>query len=79
MKNNLIRAFTGTEFEVILLKGELEENGISTMIRDDFTNSISAGFYGGTPSSIDLFINESDLVKAEPIIREYLQNRDLEK
>lgn len=79
MKNNLIRAFTGTEFEVILLKGELEENGISTMIKDDFTNSISAGFYGGTPSSIDLFINESDLVKAEPIIREYIQNRDLEK
>jgi len=34
MKNSLLRAFTGTEIEVILLKGALEENGISTMIRD---------------------------------------------
>jgi hypothetical protein len=79
MKNSLLRAFTGTEIEVILLKGELEENGISTMIRDDFTNSISAGFYGGTPSSIDLFINESDLGKAQPILQEFLDAQDPQK
>lgn len=79
MKNNLLRVFTGTEVEVLLLKGALDESGISAMIKDDVSSSFSAGFYGGTPSSIDLFINESDLVKAEPIIREYIQNRDLEK
>lgn len=75
MNNKLLLAFTGTEIEVILLKGELEDNGISTLVRDDFNSSISAGFFAGSPSSLDLFINESDLEKAEPIIQEFLQRQ----
>jgi hypothetical protein len=69
-KNDIIKVFTGTEIQVLLLKGELEANGIPAMIRDDFNSALSAGFFSGSPSSLYLFINEADLEKAQPIIDE---------
>jgi hypothetical protein len=68
----LIRVYTGTELTVALLKDELEKVGISSMIQNDFKSGVSAGFSGGIPSAIDLFIQEFDLKKAEPIIREFI-------
>jgi hypothetical protein len=56
---------------VNLLKDELEEFGISSMVQNDFNSGISAGFSGGVPSSIDLFIQELDLGKAESILSEF--------
>jgi hypothetical protein len=76
MENNLFKAFTGSEIEVLLLQGELEANNISSMKRDGFASGLRAGFYGGSPSSVDLFIEESELEKATPIIEEFLANRD---
>jgi hypothetical protein len=72
--NNLIRVFTGTEVLVILLKERLEEVGISALIKDDFQSGITVGFVGGVPSAIDLYIQESDLLEAEPIINEFVQD-----
>lgn len=69
--SNLIRVYSGTELTVNLLKDELESFGISVMIQNDFNSGISAGFSGGVPSSVDLFIQEYDLEKAEPIIQEF--------
>jgi len=69
--SNLIRVYSGTELTVNLLKDELEKFGISSMIQNDFNSGVSAGFSGGVPSSIDLFIQELDLGKAESIIREF--------
>jgi len=68
-KSNTVKVFTGTEVTVALLKAELEKAGIVGMIRDDFASGASSGFYGGAPSTIDLFVQESDLRKAEPIVR----------
>ncbi len=70
-KSNLILVYSGTELTVNLLKGELEKSGISGMNRNDFKSGVSAGFTGGVPSAIDLFIQELDLEKAEPIISEF--------
>lgn len=75
-RNNLIRVFTGTEVLVILLKERLEEVGISALIKNDFQSGISVGFVGGVPSAIDLYIQESDLKEAEPIIDEFIQNNE---
>ncbi len=69
--SNLIRVYSGTELTVNLLKDELEKFGISSMIQNDFNSGVSAGFSGGVPSSIDLFIQELDLGKADPILREF--------
>jgi hypothetical protein len=72
-KANLIRVYTGTDVLVNLLKDELENTGISCMIQNDFNSGISAGFSGGLSSGIDLFIQEFDMMKAEPIINEFVK------
>lgn len=75
MENKLIRAFTGSEIEVVLLQGELEGNGILSTTHYGSTFAMSP-VYGGAPVELDLFIEESELEKANPIIEEYLRNRD---
>jgi len=70
--NNLIRVFTGTEFSVTFLKERLEEIGIAALIKDDFQSGMSGGFVSGVPSAIDLYIRESDLEAAEPVIKEFV-------
>ncbi|HEY3390568.1 MAG TPA: DUF2007 domain-containing protein [Prolixibacteraceae bacterium] len=72
--SSLIRVFTGTEFSVYRLKERLEEVGISALIKDDFQSGLSGGFVSGTPTAIDLYIQESDIEEAEPIINEFIQN-----
>jgi len=74
--SKLVRIYTGPEVAVILLKGELEENGIYAITQYDFGSGVTAGFVGGVPSAIDLFIQESNLEKAEPIIKEFIKNMD---
>jgi hypothetical protein len=71
MENDLIRIYSGTKIAVTLLKTELERTGISAMIQNDFQSGVSAGFFGGDPSSIDLFIRKSDLKDAKPIINDF--------
>ena len=73
-EDKLIRVFSGSQISVILLKGELENIGIKSIIQNDFDTGLSAGFFGGGPSAIDLFIQEFDMKEAEPIINEFLQN-----
>ena len=70
--DNIIRIYTGTEITVNLLKDELEKVGISGVIQNDFESGTSAGI-AGDPSAIDLFIQESDLIKAKPILRDFLK------
>lgn len=70
-KNKLTRVYSGTEVLVNLLKGRLEYNGISTLIKND---SITAYLESNPPPSIDLYIQEGDLKKAESIINDFIQN-----
>jgi hypothetical protein len=72
-RNKLIKVYTGTELTVNLLKGELEESGISSIIYNDFKSGISAGFAIGTTSAVELFIQEDDLEKAESILSEFIK------
>lgn len=72
--NDLVRVFTGTEVSVLYLKERLEEIGIGALIKNDFQSGITVGFVSGVPSAIDLYIQESDLKKAESIINEFIQD-----
>jgi len=74
--NDLIRVFTGTEVLVYLLKERLEEVDISSLIKDDFQSGLTVGFVSGVPSAIDLYILESDLKVAEPIINEFMKDNE---
>ncbi len=73
MKNDdsLLLAFTGSQISVLLLKGQLAEAGIDAIIQNDYQSGITAGFGGGTPSSIELFIRASDQEKARPILNQF--------
>lgn len=76
MENGLIKVFTGTEIVVQMLKGQLEEIGVGCLVRNDFEIGAKSGFFGGTSSSVYLFIQESDLSKAKEIIDEFVKNND---
>lgn len=71
MKKNskLTRIYSGTEVLVNLLKGKLENTGISATIQNDSNDS----FLRGVPTAIDLYIQRSDFKKAEPIINEFIK------
>lgn len=68
-KNKLIRVYSGTELLVNLLKGRLENYGISATIQNDSHDC----FLRGVPTAIDLYIQQFDCKKAEPIINEFIQ------
>ncbi len=64
-KENLVKVFAGPESLALLLKSRLEENGIDSIIKNDSSDA----FFGTTPQVVDLYINKSDLKKADPIVR----------
>ena len=68
-KDKLIRAYSGTESLVHILKDKLEQNGSLATIRNDSGDS----FFSGTPIAIDLYIRHLDIEKAEPIIQEFVE------
>jgi phenylpyruvate tautomerase PptA (4-oxalocrotonate tautomerase family) len=74
-KDELIHMFTGTEVMVENLKAELEANGIKVLIKNGFQSGLMAGFGGGIPSAIDIFVASTDAEKAAEII-EAITNTD---
>lgn len=72
--DELIRIFTGSEVSALLLQGELEQAGIPAMTQNDYEAGLMAGFVGGVPSAVDVYINQSDLVRAEPVIDDFMKN-----
>lgn len=70
-----ITVFSGSEVEVILLKGLLENEAIEGIIQNDFQSSIHAGFAYGTVSTVRLKLHESDIKKAKPIIEDFLKHQ----
>jgi hypothetical protein len=72
-KNKMIKVYSGTEVTVILLKGLLEEIGVTSTIQNNYKSGIEIGFVGGVQSAIDIFIQQSDFEKAEPIIRDFIE------
>ena len=77
MVNNtqFITVFSGSEVEVLMLKGLLEGLNIEGIIQNDYQSGIIAGFGGGTIGTVRLKIHETDLEKAQTIITEFKNNR----
>ena len=66
-ESDLFKVFVGPEATCILLKNRLEKLGIEAIIKNDS----SSAFLGTAPAVVDLYIQRSDLNKAEPIIKEF--------
>jgi len=68
-RDELVHLFTGSEVDVERLKSELEANGIKVLIRNDFQSGVMAGFGGGVPPDIDIYVASSDEGKAKEIMK----------
>jgi hypothetical protein len=68
---DLVKIYTGPETSAILLKAQLEELGIYTLTKNDFTGA----YMVAVPPSIDLWINEDDLQKAKPVLDDFILNQ----
>lgn len=66
-----ITVFSGSEVEVLMLKGLLEGLNIEGIIQNDYQSGIIAGFGGGTISTVRLKIHETDLEKAQTVITDF--------
>lgn len=67
--DKLVLVYTGSEIIIDRIKSELEQDGIPSIVKDGFRQGLGAGFGGGIPSAIDLYVNESDIEKAVEIIK----------
>jgi hypothetical protein len=72
-KANLVKVYTGTEITANLLAEELEKAGVPATIRNDFKTGLSGGILSGVPSAVDVYITETDLKKARPVITGFLK------
>jgi hypothetical protein len=75
-EEKIIRVYSGSEILALMLKAELEENGIGAMIRNDFQSGVLAGFVDGLPSMADLYIREADAAEASPVIKTFIEFND---
>lgn len=69
MNEKLIKIYTGSSVIMNRIKAELELQGINSIVKDGFKQGIEAGFGGGVPSAIDIFVTENDMRKAKGIIK----------
>jgi hypothetical protein len=63
--------YSGSEITVSLLKSELDEAGILNTMHNEFDQGVAAGFSAGTPYCVDLYILDTDLAQAEPIVEAF--------
>lgn len=66
----LMKVFSGSEVLAIALQERLEEAGIETNKKDNI-QSARMGGYGGSDLAVEVFIQETDFAKANPVIEEF--------
>lgn len=72
-RDNLIRLYSGNEPLISILRVSLEDIGITTLVKND---SITAYLDGSQPRLTDLYIQEKDLEKAEPVVKEFIKKNE---
>lgn len=68
-----VKFFTGSLIEIQRLQLDLDDQQIPTMVKNNFQSGVRAGFYGGSPLQVQLFIFEEDQEKALPILEAFKQ------
>lgn len=66
------RIYTGSFINIQYLQTLLEESGIHSITRDDMQSGMLAGFGGGVPNHIQLFVKKEDIEDAIPIVEKSL-------
>ncbi|MEW7290769.1 putative signal transducing protein [Aquimarina sp. 2304DJ70-9] len=66
------RVYTGSLINIQFLQTVLQDRGINSVTRDDMKSGMMAGFGGGIPDHIQLFVKKIDVEEAIPIIEKSL-------
>ncbi len=73
-QTKVVKLYTASLVEVEGIQGYLEENGISTSVRDEFNEGLHAGFPNGVPNDVTLMVMEKELEKAQGLLKAYLES-----
>lgn len=63
------RVYTGSEVNVQYLQELFDKAGIASRVRNEFDSGLRAGFGGGLPGQVQLFVISSHHDEAEKIVR----------
>ena len=66
----LMKVFSGSEVLALGLQERLEEAGVETVKKDNIQSARAAG-YGGSDLAVEIFIQETDFAKANPVIEDF--------
>lgn len=66
----LMKVFSGSEILALALQAKIEEVGVDTVVKNNIQSARLAGF-GNSGQAVELFIQETDFAKANPIIEEF--------
>ncbi|CAH0336683.1 putative signal transducing protein [Flavobacterium tiangeerense] len=69
----LMKVFSGSEILAQALQERLETAGVETLKKDNIQSSRLGGF-GGSDLAVELFIQETDFAKANPVIEDFRMN-----
>ena len=66
----LMKVFSGSEILAIALQEKLEKAGVETVKKDNIQSARLSGF-GQTDLAVEVFIQETDFAKANPVIEDF--------
>ena len=66
----LMKVFSGSEILALALQEKIEAVGVDTVLKNNIQSARIAGF-GETGQAVELFIQETDFSKANPVIEEF--------
>ncbi|MEN2413891.1 putative signal transducing protein [Flavobacterium mesophilum] len=66
----LMKVFSGSEVLALAIQERLEEAGVETVKKDNIQSARLGGF-GGTDLAVEVFIQETDFAKANPVIEKF--------
>lgn len=66
----LIKIFSGSEILASALQSKIEQIGVNTVKRDNLQSARLGGF-GNSDLAVEVFIQEKDFNKANPVIEDF--------
>ncbi|KQO31663.1 hypothetical protein ASF10_21875 [Flavobacterium sp. Leaf82] len=66
----LMKVYSGSEVLALALQERLEQAGVETVKKDNIQSARLGGF-GQSDLAVEVFIQETDFAKANPVIEEF--------
>jgi hypothetical protein len=66
----LMKIFSGSEILALALQQKIEAIGVDTVIKNNIQSATLSGF-GTSGQAVEVFIQETDFSKANPVIEEF--------